>query len=308
VTPTRHLGLDLGGTNIKAAVLEHRDADAPPVLIHSHAVPTNAERGPDQVCNSLISLGRTIQDEVGGITTVGLGVPGLFDATTGTIELFPNLAGRWKGFNLRETVSGGLGLEAAMINDARAFALAEGTIGAGRGARVMLGITLGTGIGGGVMIDGHLHTGAFGTAGEFGHQTVEPEGPMCGCGNRGCLEAVARGEVIATEAGLGDVEELYAAAAGGDAVAVRTVERASFFMAIAISNAVSLLGVDVVVVGGGVVSSGDLVLEPLRRAVANRVKLVPTDAIQILSAELGPIAGAVGAAFAGRGQMETLFL
>jgi glucokinase len=237
-----------------------------------------------------------------GITTLGLGVPGLFDPDAGSIELFPNLVGQWEGYELRDKVSRGIGLDATMVNDARAFTLAEGTVGAGRGAKVMLGITLGTGIGGGVMIDGHLHTGAFGTAGEFGHQTVSPEGPMCGCGNRGCLEAVARGGVISTQAGAIDVEELYAAAAEGNELAVRTVERASFFMAIAIANAVSLLGVDVVVVGGGIVSSGDRVLDPLRSAVAERVTLVPTDGIRIIAAELGPMAGAIGAALAGMSQ------
>jgi glucokinase len=105
--------------------------------------------------------------------------------------------------------------------------------------------------------------------------------------------------VISAEAGAVDVETLYAAAAAGNELAARTVERASFFMAIAISNAVALLGVDVVVVGGGVVASGDLVLDPLRKAVAERVTLVPTDEIRIVAAELGPMAGAIGAALAG---------
>ncbi len=299
MTLTRHLGLDLGGTNIKAAVLEYTDDDAVPVVVHSESVPTEAELGPDHVRDRLVGLGSDIMSNVSGITTLGLGVPGLFDADTGTIEMFPNLAGDWGGYGLRTEVGKGIGLGAAMINDARAFTLAEGTIGAGRGANVMLGITLGTGIGGGVMIDGRLHTGAFGTAGEFGHQTVSPEGPICGCGNRGCLEAVARGGVISAEAGAVDVETLYAAAATGNELAARTIERASFFMAIAISNAVALLGVDVVVVGGGVVASGDLVLDPLRQAVTERVTLVPTNEIRIVAAELGPMAGAIGAAIAG---------
>ncbi len=305
MTTTRHLGLDLGGTNIKAAVLEYPSADMPPIVVHSASVPTEADRGPAHVKDRLVDLGREMRDAVGGITTLGLGVPGLFDIDTGMIELFPNLPGAWDGYPLGTEVTADIGLDAVMINDARAFTLAEGTIGAGRGAKVMLGITLGTGIGGGVMIDGRLHTGAFGTAGEFGHQTVSPEGPICGCGNRGCLEAVARGGVISTEAGTVDVEALYAAAADGNELAIRTVERASFFMAIAVSNAVSLLGADVVVVGGGVVSAGDLVLDPLRQAVAKRVTLVPTNEILIVSAQLGPMAGAIGAALAGAAQVPT---
>ena len=301
MSETRHLGLDLGGTNIKAAVLEYSTSESAPTVVHSESVPTEADLGPDHVRSRLVDLGRSITSSVAGITTLGLGVPGLFDPDTGTIEMFPNLAGDWGGYGLRTQVGEGVGFAAAMVNDARAFTLAEGTIGAGRGANVMLGITLGTGIGGGVMIDGRLHTGAFGTAGEFGHQTVSPEGPLCGCGNRGCLEAVARGGVISAEAGAVDVETLYAAAADGNELAARTIERASFFMAIAISNAVALLGVDVVVVGGGVVASGDLVLDPLRQAVAERVTLVPTNEIRIVAAELGPMAGAIGAALAGVG-------
>jgi glucokinase len=163
----------------------------------------------------------------------------------------------------------------------------------------MLGITLGTGIGGGVMIGGRLHLGAFGTAGEFGHQTVDPNGPLCGCGNRGCLEALARGEVVANEAGVSDVRDLYTALKSGDEAAVAATQRSNMYMAIAISNAVSLLGVDVVVIGGGVASSGDLVLKPLRRAVDERVTLVPTKDIKIVPASLGSMAGAIGAALVG---------
>lgn len=307
MTPTRHLGVDLGGTNIKAVVIERSDDGQDRSIIYESQSPTNAEGGPDAVTDDLIVAGHKAQETIAGITTMGLGVPGLF-TSTGVIELFPNLPGPWEGFALRETVSSGVRLDAAMINDARAFTVAEGTIGSGRGAKVMLGITLGTGIGGGVMIDGRLHLGAFGTAGEFGHQTVDPQGPMCGCGNRGCLEAVARGAVVARGAGFGDIEELHIAAKRGDTEATAAIDLASQYMAIAISNAISLLGVDVVVVGGGIASAGDLVLEPLRRAVDDRVRLVPTDKIRIIAGTLGPMAGAVGAALAGVAQAPILDL
>jgi glucokinase len=299
VTPTRHLGIDLGGTNIKSAVIEVHPTGEPPTVIHSSNAATHAEDGPDAVTARLIAAGRDAQDSVELITSIGLGVPGLFDSKTGRVELLPNLPGPWRRYPLRDIVSDGLGREVSMINDARAFTLAEGTLGAGRGAAVMLGVTLGTGIGGGVMINGQLHLGAFGTAGEFGHQTVDPSGPLCGCGNQGCLEAVARGEVVASEAGVSNVRDLYAALESGDEAAIAATSRSSMFMAIAISNAISLLGIDVVVVGGGVASSGDLMLEPLRRAVEKRVTLVPTKDIRIVPASLGPMAGAIGAALVG---------
>jgi glucokinase len=195
-----------------------------------------------------------------------------------------------------------------MVNDARAFTLAEGTVGAGAGARVMLGITLGTGIGGGVMIDGRLHMGAFGTAGEFGHQTVMPDGPVCGCGNQGCLEAVARGSAIAQKVGVRNAEAAYALASEGNAGAIEAIAEASFYMAIGVSNAVALLGLDTVVLGGGIMSAGDLVLDPLRDALAKRVTLVPVDQVRIVRAALGGKAGAIGAALWGRSHARNLDL
>ncbi len=300
----RYLGLDLGGTNIKVAVIEDVGGDAPKVLFDAK-VRTGAAHGPEHVRDRLISVGRDTADEYGPFVGVGLGVPGLFEPESGTIQLFPNLPGPWKGFPLRDAVGEGIGVPTAMINDARAFTLAEGTVGAGKGAAIMLGITLGTGIGGGLMIDGRIHAGTFGTAGEFGHQIVDPRGPLCGCGNRGCLESVAKGSVIAKAAGVKNAEAAYAAAKAGDPAALKATHDAGFYMAIGISNAVTLIGIDTVVLGGGIMSAGELVLEPLRAAVRERVTIVPADELVIVRAALGGKAGAIGAALAGKAQDET---
>lgn len=294
----RFLGLDLGGTNIKVAVIEDVGQDRPTV-IHDTKVRTGAGLGPDHVRDRLVKVGQETADLFGPFEAVGLGVPGLFEPDGGTIELFPNLPGPWQGYPLRDQVGQGLSLPTTMINDARAFTLAEGTVGAGKDARLMLGITLGTGIGGGLMMNGQLHSGSFGTAGEFGHQTVEPNGPVCGCGNQGCLEAVAKGSAIAMAAGVKNAEAAYAAAAAGDPAALKATQDASFYMAIGIANVVTLVGVDTVVLGGGIMSAGDRVLEPLRDAVRERVTLVATDELQIVKAALGGKAGAIGAALAG---------
>ena len=120
-----------------------------------------------------------------------------------------------------------------MINDARAFTLAEGTLGAGAGCGTLVCITLGTGIGGGVMIDGKLHLGAFGVAGEIAHQTVLPDGPLCGCGNHGCIEALARSDVLAEAAGKATVEEVYAGVAEGDERSIGAVRAAAGWLGIA---------------------------------------------------------------------------
>jgi glucokinase len=300
VTTGRYLGLDLGGTNIKYAVIEDTADGVMPSVVMSDKRRTAAHQGPAKVRDRLIRIGLSMAEKHGPFEGVGVGVPGLFDADSGEIELFPNLPGPWEGFSLRDPVGEGIGVPAAIINDARAFTLAEGTVGAGRDATVMLGVTLGTGIGGGVMVNGRLHLGAFGNAGEFGHQTVDPNGPICGCRNRGCLEAVAKGSAIAQAAGVSNAEAAYAAAADGDQQALDAIETASYYMAIGIANVVSVFGVDTVVMGGGIMSAGDLVLNPLKAALARRLTLVDSSRINVVRAALGGKAGAVGAALAGR--------
>ncbi len=186
-----------------------------------------------------------------------------------------------------------------MINDARAFTLAEGTLGAGAGCGTLVCITLGTGIGGGVMIDGKLHLGAFGVAGEIAHQTVLPDGPLCGCGNHGCIEALARSDVLAEAAGKATVEEVYAGVAEGDERSIGTVRAAAGWLGIGLANVVAVFGPERIVVGGGIAAAGELVLGPIRDAVRQRVTLVPTDQIDVVAASLGSAAGAIGAALVG---------
>jgi glucokinase len=296
-TARLHLGLDLGGTNIKWAVVETEPGSEPRV-IDSDTVPTYAERGPPGVIERLSDVGREVAAEYPAIVGLGIGVPGLFDPTSGAIELFPNLPGPWAGQPMRDPIARGTGLPVTLSNDARAFTLAEGTIGAGRGCSTLVCLTLGTGIGGGVMINGKIHLGAFGRGGEIAHQTVLPDGPMCGCGNRGCAEALARADVLAAAAGKFTVEDVYAGVKAGDKRCIAAVEAAAGFLGIALANMVTVLGPERIVIGGGIVEAGDLVLDPIRRAIHARVTLVPVEKIPVVSATLGPIAGAIGAALA----------
>ena len=217
MTTRRLLGLDLGGTNIKVVVLEDADDEAIPRIVFKAQHATHAERGPRGVTERLIEVGRATIDEIGPVDGTGLGVPGLFDAETGRIELFPNLPGPWPGHSLRDPVEEALTVPTVIINDARAFVLAEGTIGAGQHCRTLVGLTLGTGIGGGIMIEGRIHFGDSGKAGEIAHQIIVPDGPLCGCGNRGCVEALAKADVLSAIAGAPDVETVFERAAAGDA-------------------------------------------------------------------------------------------
>jgi glucokinase len=192
-----------------------------------------------------------------------------------------------------------VGLATTLINDARAFALAEHRLGAGRGVGAMLGVTLGTGVGGGLILGGRLYLGHDGTAGEFGHQTVVPDGPLCGCGNRGCVEAFAKADAIAKACGQPTVEAAVAAAQAGDRRALDGLHDAGRYLGIGASNVVALLSVDRIVIGGGVAAAGDLLLDPIRDELATRVHITDISRVTVVRGELGMWAGAIGAALHG---------
>jgi glucokinase len=291
-----HLGLDLGGTNIKLAVVGK--AGEAIEVVSSDSVETEAAEGPEGVTENLIEVGRSAL-EANQAETLGLGVPGHFDRDTGRVLLFPNLPGDWRGFPLRDRLEDALDHDVWMVNDARAFTLAEGILGAGRGCSTVACVTLGTGVGGGLMIDGKLHRGAFGVAGELGHQTVLPDGPLCGCGNRGCVEALVRADVLASNAGKPTPSSVFEGAREGENRCIAAVAQMAEFLGIGLANVVTLFGPDRIVVGGGIAEAGDLVLDPITDAVKRRVTLVPTEQIEIVPAHFGRFAGAVGAALAG---------
>jgi len=192
-----------------------------------------------------------------------------------------------------------LGLPAFLINDARAFGLAELRLGAGRGASSMIGLTLGTGVGGVVAVDGRVLQGHDGTAGEIGHQTIEPDGPWCGCGNRGCLEAFARADQIAAACGTASAEEGIARARAGDIRATEGIAQVARYLGIGIANMVVVISPDRIVIGGGISAAADLLLGPIQDELRRRVQTTSLDEVEIVTAELGTWAGAIGAAIHG---------
>lgn len=292
------LGIDLGATNTKAVILSGEDR-----IEVLESMPTGDD-GVEAVLDRLIARVSTLVTEH-SIAAVGVGTPGLFDPDTGNVVIFPNLPGQWVDVPLLDRLQSGLGVPVTLINDARAFTLAEGTLGAGKGTTVMAGLTLGTGIGGGLLIDGELFHGSTGSAGEIAHQTVDPEGPMCGCGNRGCAEASASAEALTSAAGRAVVADVYRGYAEGDARCVAAVEQAAASLGRALANVVTVLGPEVIVIGGGPASQGgEAVLDPIRRATLRNVTLVPHEAFRIVRAELGSEAGAIGAALAARSALR----
>lgn len=290
----RWLGLDLGGTNVKAVVLED-DAGAPQIVGRTSA-PTGAPDGPDAVVGRLVDAGRHAIQRWGPVAAGGIGAPGLFDPATGEIELFPNLPGPWAGRPLVAPLAAGLGVPMVIINDARAFTLAEARLGAAAGCSTAVCFVIGTGIGGGLVIDGRLHFGRHGRAGELAHQIIVVDGPECGCGNRGCLEAVARPGALAALAGQRTAEAVFAAARDGDDQAAAAIATVADHFGVAIANLVTVLVPERVVIGGGGAGAGELLLDPIRAAVRRHSVLVPDEWYEIVPAVLGPDAGAIGAA------------
>jgi len=192
-----------------------------------------------------------------------------------------------------------LGLPVALINDARAFGLAELRLGAGRGASSLVGLTLGTGVGGVIAVDGKVHQGHDGTAGEIGHQTIDPDGPDCNCGNHGCLEAFARADRLAEACGTATAEDAVERARNGDAAALEGLRRIGRYLGIGIGNMIAVISPDRVVIGGGVAAAGDLLLDEARAEIRRRVLTTSVDEVEIVTAELGTWAGSIGAAVHG---------
>jgi glucokinase len=286
----RALGLDVGGTNVKLALLENGE------LAATDQAPTLSEQGgPPAVLARMVELG----ERIGAVDSIGAAFPGLFDSA-GHALLFPNLHGDWAGQPLRASLEAGFGQPVALINDGHAFALAEARLGAARGAADVMCVVCGTGVGGGLVLGGRLHLGVEDRAGEIGHHTVVPDGPRCNCGNRGCLELLVGSRAIAQRAGKRSFDEVVAAARAGENAAVEALARAASFLGIAVANLTIFLTPERVVIGGGVAEAGELLLGPLRAEVRNRAgNVAPLDRIEIVAAALGPFAGAIGAALWG---------
>jgi glucokinase len=293
---TSHLGIDLGVTNIKWAVVEH-DAEGWRTAVRDQ-VATLADEGADGVLARMIELASAACADR-EIRSIGVGVPGLYDPATGATRDLINMPGRWKGQPVRGQIEGTLGLPARLINDARAFGLAELRLGAGRGAVSMIGLTLGTGIGGVVVVDGRVIQGHDGTAGELGHQTIDPDGPPCSCGNHGCLESLAKADRVAALCGTDTAEAAVAAARAGDARALEGLAEVGRYLGIGIANMVVALTPDRVVLGGGISAAGELLLTPIAAELRRRVHVTSLDEVELRIAELGTWAGAIGAALHG---------
>lgn len=296
---TLTLCLDIGGTKIAAGL-----ADAGGALVHTAIRPTPAGAAAEEVWAAVAAI---IADELrvadGAVTAVGIASAGPIDVHSGRVN--PINIGSWRGFPLRDRVAAAVpGVPVRLGGDGVCMALGEHWAGAGGGARFLLGMVVSTGVGGGLVLDGVPYTGRTGNAGHVGHVVVEPDGRPCTCGGRGCVETVASGPWMvrwarengwAAPPGAG-ARDLAAAAAAGDAVALRAFGRGATALAATIASVGAVCDLDLVVVGGGVAGSGALLFDPLRAALAGYAGLDFLSGLRVVPAALGGEAGLVGAA------------
>lgn len=294
------IGVDVGGTNLRCALVTRSG-----VVLRRENSPTDIVSGSASFLSRLLLvLNRLRADaEVDGVrvAAVGLGVPGLISqdgVLCSSVNLQP-----LQGLNLAQVLSARIGLPIVALNDANASAIGEQRFGAAKPYRSLLMLTIGTGVGAGLILDGRLWTGADGVAGEFGHITVEPNGLLCGCGNRGCLEQYASATAIAACAAMqaGGPEgrgaaSVAARALRGDPEAAAIFEQAGHYLGIAAAGVLNLLNLEAIILGGGVAQSFELLAGPMRREISARAFAIPSARVRILKAELGDDAGVMGAA------------
>ena len=291
------LGIDLGGTKIALGVLEGEE------LVYEARVATPGE-GAEAVLQVMTAAAReALAESPAAVTAVGVGSPGPIDYQTGVVTYAPNIPD-FANVPVVEHLRQALGLPVFLENDANAAALAEHHLGAARGATNSFFVTVSTGIGGGVIVNNRVWRGAHGQAGELGHVTVLPGGPVCGCGNRGCLEAVASGRALARDASYAyarpvETPQLFELWRGGEAKAAALVAGAAEYLGVALADVQKLLDPEVIVIGGGVgVGGGEEYLNLVRRAYAEHL-LVWRQA-EIRPARLLERAGVIGAALVAR--------
>ena len=305
VGPERDLGrcalaLDVGGTKLAAGLV----TDAGDIIAWKQ-LPTPIG-GPEELFDALAAVTDSVLhaagvevEDAGVLSAIGLATAAPMDLDAGTVSPV-NIPG-WRNFPIRDRLHDRYGLDVQMIGDAVAVAVAEHWRGAARGRRNVLGMVVSTGVGGGLIVDGQVVSGTTGNAGQIGHISVDPFGPTCVCGGTGCLEAVASGRSIAHWAsthgltGAANARQVAAAARRGDPVALATFRRAGEALGLAIAGVVTLLDLDVAVIGGGVARAGAILFDPVADGYAKYAALGYAASPRVVPAVLGTEAGLIGA-------------
>lgn len=316
------IGVDLGGTNVRASVVDQSGN-----IISEGRTDSRAMEGLNVTIGQIVIAIRQAVDgspvTMNDIAGVGMGIPGTVKSQEGMVMWSPNFLG-WDGVQISQPIRDELGVPMLIGNDANVAALGEYAFGAGRGAKCMVMFTLGTGIGSGLVIDGKIWVGVNESGPEMGHHIVLADGPRCSCGRYGCLEALARRDAIidraARKAHQGRATLLLdksghdlrfvtpamiaEAAAEGDEIAAETLRETGYYIGIGVSNAINMLNPDKVVIGGGIAQAGELLFAPIRTTVEVNALYQQLQGCEILPAELGDNAGVLGGAAMALQQMQ----
>jgi glucokinase len=298
-------GIDIGGTKI-AVALESHAGDR----VAADRLPTQVELGPE---SNLVNISKTLEKMLSetnsDLSAIGVVSPGPIDIERGLILSPINLLG-WDEFPIVEKLEKRFSVPVSFDNDANAAGLGEYFYGAGRGFKDVFYVTISTGIGGAIICNGQIYHGVDASAGEVGHTVVKQGGVRCRCGVEGCLETIASGLSIARRMkeklaqGNGNVgenlseitaETVVEAVRKGDRTACDIWAETVRYLGIGIGNAITLIAPEAVIIGGGVASAGELLLEPLRREIAKNVSMMPIEKVKILQASLGSESGVCGA-------------
>lgn len=307
------VGIDIGGTKLATVV-----ADGEGNILSKIRRPTRADKGPEHAIKLLFEMVNETIAQAGveqeAISAIGVSCGGPLDTKTGVVYSPPNLPG-WDAFPLKSRLESEFKIPAIIENDANACALAEYRFGGAKGYDSVLYMTMSTGIGGGIVINGQIYHGANDSAGEVGHQILLPDGPLCGCGKRGCLEALCSGPAIARRAKEAiqkesdtailtlanrcidavKSEHVLAAAQQGDTLALQLIDETAYYMGWGIANLVNILNPDIVLLGTIAIAAGDLLLEPIRKTVSSHAMARPAEAVKIMPAQLGESLGDLAA-------------
>ncbi len=309
------IGVDVGGTNIRMGIVTPDGR-----ILKKIQYPTDMSRGGMAMMEGLVSrIQDFVREGTRGVlpeVRIGIGIAGPIDLRRGVLIAPPNLPDL-NGFPLREFLKERISLPIAIENDANAFTLGEGWRGAARGCLHYCGITLGTGVGGGIVVVGKILHGAEGMGGEVGHMVLNPEGPLCGCGGRGCLEVYGSGSGIrrmaleAIEKGEGleilkrsgrnidkvTSEEVFEAAQGGDETALKVFNEMGRYLGLGLVNLVNLFNPEKIVIGGKVSRAWNYFIGSATEVVHQRAMKGQREKVEIVQAECGDDAGILGAAY-----------
>ena len=300
------VAVDIGGTQIRVAILNENFE-----ILGRESGPTGFDSDPLIVCMQMMHMIRSVKgkSEWGRVLGVGISAPTV-DRRTGRFVNPPNLP-RWHDFSISDFINDELDLPVSVSNDASLAALGESRFGAGVGVNDMLYYTLSTGVGGGIIVDGKLYEGQTGFAGELGHITVNPNGPICNCGNRGCLETYASGPAIAqagsravemgkntclSREGTISTEDVFGAALSGDQVCKEIVQNAGKYLAIGITGAMHMFEPERIVIGGGVSAGFGQMRPHIDRYISQHAMAHFYGKMDIRLSELGDDSALIGAA------------